>query len=48
MGRGGGVGGDQGRCKRSEVFVKIQNKKNCGRGSVRGGGASGWGVSGWM
>ena len=46
---GGGSGwGGQGRCEqRSEVFVKIK-KKNCGGGSVQGGGVGvGWGVR-WM
>ena len=45
---GVGWGGQDGCERRIKVFVKIK-KKNCGGGSVRGGG-SGWGGggSGWM
>ena len=44
------IGEDQGRCvQRSEVFVKIQKKKNFfWKGLDLGGGGSGWGGSGWM
>ena len=43
--------GGQGVCEwRSEAFVKIQKKKNCG-GGIGGLGQGGWGLgggSGWM
>ena len=47
---GVGVGGQSGCERRIEVFVKIQKKKNLGRGGQGGGGGVGGRVGGseWM